>query len=247
MAAAAPAAATSPQVVAIVAAVRDELAPTISRLQLVPDQPWFVGQMACRRLVAAVTGVGRERAVEVVNTLLEEHHPGRIIHVGFAGGLDPSLRAGTVLNVRWVIDGRGAAYSVNNDVPQATRDIPERPQGACLLTADQLVHAVADKQALYARHRATAVDMETFHVARLAHQRGLHLTMLRAISDAATMAIPREAAGWVKPDGSENVGAAILHLLTRPWKIPMTVRLGRNAHLAGENLAKAVEGMLREM
>lgn len=236
--------------IALVAAVRDELFPIIDRLRLKPDRPWFVGQCpgnAHRPLVAGVTGVGAERAVEVFSTLLEEHRPTHIIHLGFAGGLDPSMAAGTVLDIQWVMNSHGQAYALHDDHPQIREASAPRDPRRTLLTMDHLIHSVEEKLRLYQRHRAAAVDMETFHLAQVSAQRGLSLRMIRAISDPANMAIPAVAESWIRPDGTDNVPAAIWHLVTHPWKIPITLRLGRNVSVAGKKLADAVEVAVREL
>ncbi len=236
--------------IALVAAVRDELQPIIKRLHLTPDRPWFVGQskhQPARKIVAGVTGVGAERAVEVFRAMLEEHRPTHIIHLGFAGGLDPNMGPGTVLDIQWVINRQGQAYQLTNDRPQSVNDSSRRDPRKTLLTMEHLIHSVGEKQSLYQQHRAAAVDMETFHLARVSAEQGLRLRMIRAISDPANMAIPEAAENWIRPDGSDNVPAAIWHLMTHPWKIPTTVRLGRNVSVAGKNLADAVESAIRQM
>jgi adenosylhomocysteine nucleosidase len=232
--------------IALVAAVRDELGPIIKRLNLRPDRPWHIGKSAAKRtIVAGVTGVGKERAVEVFSALLEEHRPTHVIHLGYAGGLDPTLRAGTVLDIQWVIDGKGGAYALENGRPRISDGPLQNHTHATLLTMEHLIHSVPEKTMLFAQHRAGAVDMETFHVADLAARRGLHLRMLRAVSDPASMAIPAAAEEWIRPDGTDNVPAAIWHLITHPWKIPTTLRLARNVSLAGHNLARAVEDAIK--
>lgn len=248
----------APMTVALVAAVRDELMPTIHRLGLKPDAPWYVGQRSGKRIVAAFTGVGSRRAIEVFNTMLDEHRPSLVIHAGFAGGLDPALRVASIVVVDWVIDSQGQTYRLNGHIPTATPtaiasgatggpgDASYRPAATTLLTMDHLVHSTTEKEALFRQHRAAVVDMETVHLARVAQQRGLAMKMVRAVSDPAGMSIPQEAVRWVNADGSHNLPAAVWHLVTRPWKIATTMQLGRNVKLAGANLAQRIEALLSE-
>ncbi|NJL31601.1 MAG: hypothetical protein HC898_08205 [Phycisphaerales bacterium] len=160
--------------------------------------------------------MGAERAVEVFSTMLEEHRPSHVIHLGFAGGLNPSLAAGTTLNIQWVINGQGQAYQLTDDRPLLIAESEVGDPRRTLLTMDHLIHSVEEKQQLYARHKAAAVDMETFHLAQVSAQCGLKMRMIRAISDPANMAIPTAAENWVRPDGTDNVPAAVWHLIPTP-------------------------------
>ncbi len=239
---------TDTSVVALVSAVRDELDQTILRLGLQQDPPWYIGQVGNQKVVAALTGMGGRRAVEVFATMLDEHRPSHVIHLGFAGGLNPTIRAGSVVNVAWVIDGKGGVMQLDGGVPHpGTLPSDDVARGNdTLLTVDHLVHNSAEKGILFVRHHAAVVDMETYHLARLAAQRNVSMTVLRAVSDPAAMSIPPETENWVNPDGSHRIVAAITHLATHPWKIAGIIQLARNVKLASRNLAQRVHRHLSE-
>lgn len=170
-----------------------------------------------------VTGMGAARVCETIDRL----KPRAVLLIGFAGGLNPTLRTGDTLHIGRVLhDGDEPITLAGN---------------ATLLTVDELADTPQHKQALHERTRADAVDMETYFVARYCRDRGIRLDVLRAISDPADAVLPRASVNWVKPDGSHDVGAALRHLAMHPLQLPALIRLGgaskRAARALGERVA----------
>jgi hypothetical protein len=64
--------------------------------------------------------------------------------------------------------------------------------------------------------------------------------VLRAISDRADDGSTDEAVlGLAGPDGTGDPWAVARFLLTRPWRVPELVRLGRDARRAAQTAASA--------
>ena len=240
----------------LLAALFDELKVTIDRLGLRPDGAVYTGQPGQSRVIAAATGVGATRAKTTVNRLLDRYQPQQVVLVGFAGGLDPSLRSGTCLNITWVINEQGSTMGLAQSdqpdqdhlpgVPQPVAPTLPRHTQNSLLTADRLIHTPTAKHQRWTRCRCAAVDMETYHVAELLAQRRVPLTVRRVIYDSAAMALPRQAARWIRPDGQTNTNAVIRHLICRPWQVMPLLQLGRLARAAAQRLAQEVESIVRE-
>jgi adenosylhomocysteine nucleosidase len=243
-----------PTTIAILAAVLDELTPVAQRLGLAPaGRPGhaFVGRVGSADIVAMVTGIGPARAVAALDHIQLSHAPALLISAGFAGGLDPDLKAGDSPQFLWVIDDAGHAIKLTDGVPRpsdaAMKDapLPGGADGPRLLTLDRIADTVAAKRELFARHRAAAVDMETYPLARRAAELNLPLRVVRAISDPADFALPAEVLQWVKPDGSTDTAAATRYALSHPLKVPMLMQLQKYVKLAGERLADRVAELLR--
>lgn len=241
----------------LLAAIEDELKVTIDRLGLKQDGDIYTGQLGSTRLVAAVLGVGATRAKTATTQLVDNFAPDAVILIGFAGGLDPHLAAGTVLPITWVIDERGWAIHLDHDVDTdpnqpyalATVQMSEQQRQAIehsLVTLNHLVDTVAAKRQLFDHYRCAAVDMETYPIANLLAERGIPLAIRRAISDPADMALPAVAIDWIKPDGRANVPAVLRHLLIHPWCMITMMRLAKNTKLAAHQLADHVERMIRQ-
>lgn len=224
---------TYPRVILIVASLCDELKATVAALGLRWDGGCAEGEVNGGRAVAAVTGVGRVRAVARLDVVLEQHRPAVVLHVGFAGGLDPKLAAGEVLRFGQVINERGGVIDLDHGA------------GATLLTVDRMVDSVEGKRELFARYGAAAVDMESFAVAQRLREVGIPLIAMRGISDGAGFALPARAVEWVKADGSAALGPVLRYFAGHPHQLPMLLGLRRQARLAAENLAQAVSQVVR--
>ncbi len=203
----------------MVAAMREELAPTLRRIG---------AHVRNRRVHAIVTGLGGDRAETAIAKAFDSVRPSQVLHIGVAGALKPGLTG--VLRIGRVMDEH------RNAIPLATRDA-----NATLLTVDRPALTPEAKTALFDQYRADAVDMETFRVARLARDTGVPLTALRAISDAANEAILPEALEWVDAElGVASPLAAMRHLAVHPWDLPAVMRMGRQMRRATRALADVV-------
>ncbi len=226
----------------LLAPMRVELDPVVRRLglALAPDGKLFRGQFEGREYLAAVTGMGPARVIAALTSLRAQHQCRRVILLGLAGGLDPALEVGAVPHVDWVIDGQGLAVRLTGDVPYLGRDEERGTKDSTLLTVNDPIDSPIRKHHLHRQHRALAVDMESFAVARYAAEKGVPLEIIRAISDIAREALPTAATKWVRPDGTTDSLAAAVWLFQHPWRLPVLLRLQRGAAAAGRSLADEV-------
>ncbi len=231
-------------VVALSAAVTTEITPTVRRFRLTASGNEFHGRVGRARVVAVVSGMGAERALRTFHQLLDQHHPTHVVLLGFAGGLDPSLKAADAVRVDWVSDGRGTVADLNDHTPTLGPDDPARDPRRSLVTLQTVACTREQKRTLFAQHRCAAVDTETFHVAQAASQTGTRLSVIRVISDTASCSLPNVADKWVRPDGSPDIGAVVRHLARHPWQLPAVMRLGRAARQAAERLSKEVDATI---
>ena len=221
----------------LLAAVQDELAPTINRLKLTAASGEYGGRVGSTNVIARITGVGATRAGMALDELIDRHKPQRVIHTGFAGALDPDLGPGDIINVGFVTDESGQVISL-------VGDSTERSPRQTVLTLGRIADTVQVKRQLFETHRAAAVDMETFHVARACAEQGIAYTAVRAISDTADMALPAQAIEWVKPDGTPDMAKAMSFVATRPWLMPSMMKLQSHAKMAASRLADRLEQMI---
>jgi nucleoside phosphorylase len=198
------------------------------------------------------TGVGPERSAASLETALAAMRPSRILVVGYAGALDPSLKLGDLVAVE-----NALAFSLDQS-PRAWERV--RLDGSFMLTdADELVQAgrslslaifagdamtsrhvlgdPAHKQILYARFRALIADMETAALARVAAQRGVPLSCIRVVSDEAsdTFLSPFsfDPASSL-PDRAKKLASMGMVRTYREWK--------NNTSAAKENLRRFLAG-----
>lgn len=224
--------------VLLLAATWAEMSPVVKLLKLSQRADdacasAYSGNWRGLHVVAAVTGMGAARAADVAERLMDEHHPSRVLLLGFSGGLDPAMCVGWIVLPSKVMNEHGGEGALDGN-------------GPAILTVDRIASTPERKRELHARHGAAAVDMETFAVAKAAAACGLKLTVVRAISDPAEATLPAWINQCVRPDGTNNPSGAMLALLANPLRLKPLLSLASAAKQAGEALAHMVEGKLSQ-
>ncbi len=216
----------------LLAALRDEIKPTLRRLRLKLDQ---TGSVRDKPVIAAVSGIGAERIVRRLHELINEHQPARVILLGIAGALDPELEVGQLIRPGRVI--------ADHEPPIK---LPGHDADESLYTSPELISTVEAKAEAFAAHGTRTVDMETYHAAKLLQQRTIPLTVIRAVCDTADVALPAQSVRWVGDDGQPDATAAAIYLVMHPLQLPTLLNLRDALKTAAANLAEAVDEALGE-
>jgi nucleoside phosphorylase len=214
--------------VAVLAAVRDELAPTLRAVRKSPPTGL--------ELFTRVTGMGPTRVLAALAELGRLDH---LLLLGFSAGLVDDVAGGRVHRPRWVMDEAGRVLAINDGVPRLIENAQRAPADT-LITLGQVMHAPEGKRDLGRRHRAALADMETFAVAAEAARRGLALTVIRAVSDPASMTLPDAIDQWVSPTGRPRAMTAAWYALTHPGCIGTLRQLQRNTSAGARAMAGEV-------
>ena len=176
-----------------------------------------MGQEAARRAFAAAEGRG---TVELV------------LSVGWAGALDPNLKAGTCSVLSEVIDAQtGERFALTNGKPRVRVVTTAR-------VADE-----AEKRRLAAAYGAVMVDMEAAAIARLAQARGIPMMCAKAVSDGADMKLP-DLNPFIDRSGQMRMGAFVAYILVRPLLWRGLIQLGRQSAVGAKALAATLEQFL---
>lgn len=223
----------------IIAAIEDELMPTVERLRLRKEGRWWRGKVGMQDLAAGLSGVGSERAVATLREMSKELSIRSLYNIGFVGALTDAYSAGDVIVFGSVVQlGVEPVQRLALFTENFSRNTAEGP---ALLSSDHLVHDPAHKRSLAVSTGAVAVDMESFALAKAAE---IPLCILRAVSDPVTMSLPEALPQWVKPDGRRNALRAASYLALRPWKVPTVIRLAGNSSRAARAIAEHLERVL---
>lgn len=195
----------------------------------------------------SVTGVGDARATAGARALIDAG-AGALVSFGFAAGLRPDLAAGTLLVPRRVLGRDGAAYRVDVALGASLRAclpaLRPRDEGDLVETATPL-HTADEKAALHRAHGASAADMESAAIARVAGAARVPFAVLRAVVDPAARDIPRCARVALADDGRIRALAVCFGLLRRPWELRALAALARDFAAARDALAVAAACMPR--
>jgi nucleoside phosphorylase len=186
------------------------------------------------------TGMGGQRLTEALKRAHEEEPVSRVIHFGFAGGLDPDVTPGQLLRPIMVMDTKGGVMALDQPRPRSLKNGEPPPAGPRLISINHVIHDVKEKQALYQAHRCQMIDMESFAAAQACEAMGLAYTSVRAVSDAHDTALPAQAEKWIDERGQLHMGRVTRFLLTHPGWVPSLAKLGQYADKAGKALADVV-------
>jgi adenosylhomocysteine nucleosidase len=226
--------ATGVGVVAALAAEARALGPAVKR----------IGDVGCLidGTLVAVSGIGAAAAGLAAARLIEAG-ASALMSFGLAGGLDPSLSAGSVVLPSEIISRAGARFLTSSGWREQLRSriAKQRPVAdGPLLSSLGLIGAVADKAAAFRETGAVAVDMESFAVAQVAAAHGLPFVALRVIVDTAVDELPRAVAAASRA-GQVNLRRLVGGIVLAPLDLVALIRLAQRYRAATRSLA-AVAG-----
>lgn len=190
-----------------------------------------------------VGGGSTEGARQAAEALADEMGTVGLVSFGLAGGLDPSLKAGTLIIPDTVLDVDGTAYRCDMSLSEQFGG----PTVSSLLGGGEVAATVAQKYKLFTSTRASAIDLESAAVARVAAVRGLRFAVMRAVADPATRDLPRASLVALDGDGRISPGAICNSLLRHPLQLRSLIALGREASHARKTLQTAFEGYRRRV
>jgi adenosylhomocysteine nucleosidase len=120
---------------------------------------------------------------------------GRLVSFGVAGGLDPELEVGTVIDATRIVDESGDVVWEGGPL-----GVPGARRGT-ILTAPRIVDGAEERERLHRDTGADAVDMESGVLARS----GRLVGVIRAVSDTPSRQLGPLAQA-LEPDGSVALG-----------------------------------------
>lgn len=210
--------------VAIVAALEREVRPLIRQWRSAERE--YDGRkykfFENERAVLVCSGIGPEAARRATEAIIKLYAPIMVQSVGFAGALDSTLKAGTVLTPICVIDA--------NDGSRV-----EAAVGHWVVVSVDRAANVEQKARLAKAYWAHAVDMEAAAVARGAQAHDITFVGLKAISDEADFEMP-SLDRFIASDGKFRTAAFATFVVLRPWLWRRVSRLARNSAKAAHAL-----------
>lgn len=186
-----------------------------------------------------ISGPGARRASDAARRLVDGG-ASALVSWGVAAGIDPSLRAGTLLLPDRVLAANGDRF--RPDVGWHGRAVHAvsylEPMIAPLAEAAFVLHDPASKAELRRRTSAVAADMESVAVLRVAAAAGLPALVIRAVLDPASLAVPEAWSRAVSVDGRLRA-MRVLGALARPRSWGVGLQLAQCRHVAARTLRGA--------
>ena len=216
----------------VVAALAAE-ARTLGKAVRRRDGLWSLSEGA----LLAVGGMGGALAAGAARSLVDAGAAG-LLSFGFAGGLDPSLSAGTVLLPTEIVSGKGGRFMTSTDWRErlCVAFAERRPAAGALLTSAAPIDSVADKASAFRETGAVAVDMESLSVAEVAAAHRLPFIAVRVIVDTAADVLPRAVLAANRA-GSLSLPHLLGGLALAPLELVVLIRLAQRYRAATRSLA----------
>lgn len=197
------------------------------------------GILARKEIALVHTGVGSEKCRERLVEFFRRNKPETMISTGFCGGTSDDLRPGDMV------------IAQNFSQPELAKragEILSHAASGKLHSADRVIDPAADRYSLGRNHGAIAIDMETETIARLCAEFAVPLLALRVISDspAAPFPAPPELLFDLRAQRTRLI-PLFSHLARHPGAIGAMAIFSRQIALAKNQLAKALQTIVREL
>lgn len=174
-------------------------------------------------------GMGAEAARRAAEAVIVLYQPSIVYSVGYAGALDPEVKAGKLIRPACVINaGDGSSVQIGG--------------GEGVLVSCGVMASPAQKAKLREGFGADAVDMEAAAVARAAEARGVAFGAVKVISDEFDFEFP-VLERFVDLEGRFQEMRFAWFAVLRPWLWPRVIRLARNSRRATRVLCDALQNL----
>ena len=216
--------------VAIVVAMRVEVAPLLAKMKMQPLQVDGVELFELPEAMVAVGGIGEKRARHAAEVVIEHAQPKLLVSAGMAGALSPHLKVGDVGRMREVVDvATGERYPTRG--------------GEWVLATSPGISDVAEKGALLTKYAADAVDMEAGAVAQVAKERGLEFAAVKAISDDSAFPMP-PLTRFIDGNGRFETRQFLVYVALHPKWWATLAKIRKNSKLASANLCRELQHLI---
>lgn len=177
-----------------------------------------------------ITGMGRCNAERAIRAGLAKGQPKLVLTCGFAGGLNPELRPGTVV---FDASGEGGLESVLLATGARRGRFHCAGEAAC---------TAAEKRALWESTGADAVEMESQFIRGVCGEHQVPSATVRVILDAVGEDLPLDFKRLLTPEQKLSARKLVLALVKAPGKISALLRFHKQTRRAAEKLAAVLSG-----
>ncbi len=182
---------------------------------------------------AWMTGIGRKNAAEHARKAIARMRPELVITAGFAGGLNPALKCGTVVFEQ----DYDAGFASNLE------ELGAKP--GRFYCHRRVAITVEEKAALWRETGADAVEMESSVIRTICRELGIPSATIRVISDDASQDLPLDFNALMTSEDRINYLKLLGAVLSHPARIPKLIGFQRQTIDAARKLGAVLEELLR--
>ena len=179
-----------------------------------------------------MTGMGRRNAVEGIRQAIALVQPKRVITSGFAGGLNPKLKFGTIV----YDEDFNAGFGPQLEQAGAVR--------AAFYCHRRVAITAGEKAALWQSTGADAVEMESSVIRNICREQQIPSATIRVISDDASQDLPLDFNALMTPEDRIHYPKLIWAVLSRPGRIGKLLEFQRQTVAASRRLGAALAELL---
>lgn len=180
-----------------------------------------------------ITGMGRKNAAEGIRQAVAAVKPERVITAGFAGGLNPKFKCGTVLYDQDFDAGVGPELEDLGAIP------------AKFYCHKRVAITAEEKRQLWSFSGADAVEMESSVIRTICREYHIPSATVRVISDDATQDLPLDFNALMTSEERINYLKLAWMVLSRPSRIPKLIDFQQQTLAAARRLGAVLDGLVR--
>lgn len=225
------------------------LAEELSTLKTLPNVLW---ERCLRRgkfifltndVILVYSGAGAQNARKAAELAISKGAT-QLISWGCAGALHHELKMGDLVLADSLLDSDGTQTPVNAAWHEHAKTILGADvtvyKGA-LFNSHDVVSTAQEKQAIYEKTGALALDMESYAIAQAAQHYALPFLAIRAIADPASMDLPIALSNALNEEGEVDISKIIFSLARNPKEIPHLIQIGQYFQIAKRKLSLVAE------
>ena len=191
-----------------------------------------------------VTGMGPANAQRAAEAAMSVPHT-ICICSGFCGALKSEHHVGDILAAR-AVQQMGNNKTIECSQGLVTNAWGDGAKHAQRFLSSEKIVATAEEKARLAPF-ADAVDMESFAILSVAHERKLSAVAIRVVSDRFDQDVPVDFSATVDEKGRVRIAGVLQKVVFHPINIPALIRLGRESKTAAEGLANFLEAYIKKI
>lgn len=240
-----------PELIAIVAAMEDEIAPLRERLvdaEEIKHGPrrYQRGTLRGVPVVLTATGDGKRNADLGIRMLVQKMDPTRVLAIGLGGALSKDLRVGDLLVSSEVLEGENILGWPDLQWLEEAQISMEHDLGR-MVTVDEILATPEEKRRWWSatwRDQPAVADMESACFARVAIAYGIPYLVARAISDTLEESLPEFLEDCRAQDGSIDKSQVMWKAFWRPKSWLQLARLRTRMRRCAVTLADFAEALV---
>lgn len=236
--------------IAIIAAMKDEVKDILSKLELdevVHIKPSIIyhGKYKGHEIALMVSGIGYEAMHKATVYLLDNFNPSVCLHIGYAGGTDPLLQVGDLIIASELREKDKDKIFVTDDllkkkaVEICIRENLRYKEGVVVTVAEPL-NTPHEKAFLGTQYESLAIDMESSAFAEVATFHKIPFVVARAIFDPLDMPLPA-LSDTITTDGDINKFELARHVYHNPKDLLNLPKFAYCANKAREVMTKFID------